>query len=129
MSFTFHQGGVVISNQNKHSQLPNTRPLAYTPSTCASTAVVAPFSQFCPNRIMQRHPTPVHVLSHQSAGGRSEKTQEPYKYDRVVQGHLHVHQGSPFLPIFRPLSRCFHPHLTDAHPFNLSRSIHTIPST
>ena len=45
---------------------------------------------------MASHPLP--VISHQSEGGKSERTQQPSKNGNVKHNHLHVHQNSPLLP-------------------------------
>ena len=75
MTFSLHQGGVVMSSQITHTQSSKIHPLAHTYLTPAPWfSVVVPFLQFIPtasrNGIL---PSPGN--NHQSTGGRSERTQ------------------------------------------------------
>ena len=63
------------------------------------------------------------VINHHSAGGLSESKQEPCKNGCVKLNHLHMHQGSPLIPIFRALSRSLRRHL---HPSPAEGHFHTI---
>ena len=75
MTFSIHQGGVVKSSPFKLTQTLNTLPLAQMPGNSALIfSSCATFTVY-PNRIMQRHPTPLQVIIHQSVGMRSERTQ------------------------------------------------------
>ena len=84
---------------------------------------------------MYRHPTPLQVLRHQNAGGRSERTQELNINGRMKLNYLHTYQGSSLLPICRALSRSLPSHPSAAHgrppsrhPFNLT-SVHPVFNT
>ena len=56
-----------------------------------------------PHHVTASHPSPGN--NHQSTGGQSERTKGDAKGNRVKLNHLHMHQDSPLLHIFRALSR------------------------
>ena len=80
-----------------------------------------------PTRIIQRHSTSLHVLSHQSSEGRSEWTQELSSNGSIVQNLLSfaVLQCSPLLPIFRALSSSLHRHSSDTNAHLTPSNIQT----
>ena len=88
-------------------------PLAHLLITCALISVVTSFLQFIPTAYPKRGAPPKH-------GRAVRKYTEPSKNGRVTLNHLHMHQGSPVLPILSPrLHR--HPsadqgHLHTIHP-------------
>ena len=59
---------------------------------------------------MYRHRIPLQLLIHPIAGGPSETTQGLSKNALLKLCHLHMHRGSPGLPIFRVLWRSPHRH-------------------
>ena len=79
----------------KHSPLVNTLDI------CALISVIASFAQLTPTTSWNGDKPPATlVISHQSAGELSERTQVPLNTSRVTLNHLHMHQLSPLLPIF-----------------------------
>ena len=77
----------------KHSPFsPHTRHLRRDINSCAIFTIY-------PNCIMKWHPTPFKVITHQSAGGRSNRTQKPSKNACVKLNHLHMHKGSPHITL------------------------------
>ena len=52
MTFSLHQGGVVMSSQITHARSPNIHPLASTLGTSVFISVVAPLFTVYTNRIM-----------------------------------------------------------------------------
>ena len=127
MTFSLHQGGVgshVSSDYSrtviKHSPLsPYTRHMYHLD--------VSSFTLF--HNFSQRHPTLRQVISHQKSGGRSERTQESCKSGRMKHNHLHMHHGSPLIPIFRTLTASIHRHPYAAqgsrhHPSSKTSIIH-----
>ena len=73
MTFSLNQGVVVLSSQITHSKLSNIHPLVHMLGTCA----LPTFYSSLPQTHHERHPTPLQVIRHQSAEGRSERTKEP----------------------------------------------------
>ena len=76
--------------------------LAHIPGTCAlisSSCALFPVAPQ-PQQVTASHPSP--VIIHQSA---VRKNAGPSENGTVKLDHLHMHQGSPLLPIFRALSR------------------------
>ena len=64
---------------------------------------------FYPDRIMYGHPTPPQVFgTPPEQWERFGTTQEPSKNNLVILNHLHIHQGSPLIPIIRALSLILH---------------------
>ena len=93
MIFSLHKWTVFKSSQVTHIQIPNIQTLARILGICALI-----FSN--PNCIRLWHPT--------SPGDKPPewrravwKTQEMSKHCHVKLNHLHMHQGSPFISIFR----------------------------
>ena len=113
-----------MSSQITFAQLSNIHPSAHLLGTCSliDISICAIFEVY-PNRIIQRHPIPLQVRSHQSAGGRSKRTQEPSKDGSVKLNNLHMQQGSSLLPIFSTEFRSLHSHHCAAHGY-----LHTIHS-
>ena len=73
MSFSLHQGEVIMSSQIMHARSYNIHPLVHILGTCPLISVVTPFFTVYPNRIMERHPTPLQVISHESTQGRTKR--------------------------------------------------------
>ena len=75
MTFSLHQGGVVMSIQITHTHTIKIHPLAHILDTCSlifsSCAHFYSISQ--PRHVTASHPSPDD--NHQSTGGRSESTQ------------------------------------------------------
>ena len=99
MTFYLHQRRVVMSSPITHAQSPTMHPLVQILGCCAFTSVVGPFSQFIPTPSCNGIPPLSRCISPQSTGRQSEGTQEPSKNGRVKLNNLHVHQGSPLVPI------------------------------
>ena len=95
MKFFLHEGGVVMSSQITHVQSFNIQALAHTLGSCALFHSLSQLLSWNGIPLLSRFINP------QSAGGRSERTQEPGKNCRVKLNHLPMHQGSPLIPIFR----------------------------
>ena len=112
---------IVRSSHITHAQFSNIHFLAHILRTCALIPAVGPFLQFIPTASWAPRTL---VVSHQSAGGRSERTHEPSKNSRVKLNHLHMHQGSPLVPNSRTLSRSLH-----RHPSAAQGHLHTIHPT
>ena len=72
-----------MSSHIKHAQRSNIHPVEHKLGTCSS--IFSSFTVFTvyPNRLMYRDSTSLQVISCQSAGGRSERTQESSKNGRV----------------------------------------------
>ena len=86
------------------AQSANVHPLAHILGTCVLISVVVLVLQFTQTASRNGILTPLHVISHQSTGGRSGRTQEPSKNGRVKFNHIHMHRCSPLLNIFRAAS-------------------------
>ena len=105
MTFSLHQGGVVMSSQMTHTHtIINIHPLAKILGSCVLISVVflQPFLQFIPTAW-----NPFPVDNHQSTGRRYERRQDQAK--RQPKTH-YMHQGSLLFPIFRVFSRSPHRH-------------------
>ena len=104
MTFTLHQGGVVMSSQITHTQSSTytSKPIYLTSAPWFS--VVAQFLQFIPTAPCNGIPSLSRWYKHQSTGGRSERTQGQAKNGSVKLILLHMYQGSPLFPIFRELT-------------------------
>ena len=140
MTFSIHQGGVVMSSQIMVTQSTNTHHLAhaYTIGTCASFLVVVPVLQFTkPHQVTASHPSPGdNPIEH---GRAVRKNAGSCKYGGVELNHLRIHQGSPHLPICRALLRNIHAPLSlccsrpsSSHPSNRTSvypvlAIHILP--
>ena len=104
MTFSLHHGGVVMSSPITVGQSSTVHPLAHILGSCAFTSIVALFLQFIPTPSCNDIPPLSRCVRPQSAGGRSEGTQEPRKNGRVKLNHLHMHKGSPLASISRAAS-------------------------
>ena len=96
MTFSLHQGRVVMSSQITHTQSPNIHPLAHIHDTQALIfSSCTPFySLSLPHHITASLPSP--DINHQSTGGRSERTQCQAKWPREI----HSVTYAPGLSIF-----------------------------
>ena len=63
MTFSLHQGEVVMSSQITHTKSSNIHPLAYIRDTSALIFSSCALFTVYPNRIMYRHPTPLQVIT------------------------------------------------------------------
>ena len=79
MSFSLHQGGVVMSSQVKHTHSHQDTPLSpYTWQLTLDVQYLRPFYSLSqPHHVTAPLPSPCD--NHQSMGGRSERTQCPAK--------------------------------------------------
>ena len=85
MTFSLHQGGVVMSSQIMHTQLFNIYPLAHILGTSALISVVSPFPQFTPTASGNGIPP--------SAGDK------PLERERVVRKNTETNQTETLLAI------------------------------
>ena len=106
------------------AQSPTIYSLAHIIGSIAFTSVVVPFLQFIPTPSCNGILPLSRCLSPQSAGGRSEGTQESHTNGRVKFNHLHTHQGSPLDPFSRALPRNLH-----RHPSVAQGRLHTFHPT
>ena len=91
MAYSLHHRGAVMSSQITHAQSTNIHPLAHTLGTfslisCSSCALFTVYHQ--PNHVTTSHP--LKVISYQSAGVRSEMTQEPAKISMTQEPLLSI---------------------------------------
>ena len=129
MTFPLQQGVVVGSSKITKAPLSSIYPFTHTLGTCG--LIVSSFALFTvyPNCIMRRHPIPLQVISHEIAGGRSERTQEPSKNGGLKLNHLYMKQGPPLHPIFRALACSLHHHSAAQGHIHIIPSSHTpVPS-
>ena len=125
MTFSHHQLGVVMPSQITPTQASNTHTLAHIPCICALI-----FSG-CP--IVYNLHQPLHVTASHSFPGNNprvrgravRKNAGPSKIGGVKLNHLHMYQGSSFLPIFPivaqpPQSSLCCPWPSSHHPPNLT---------
>ena len=109
MTFSLHQGAVVMSSQIAHTQLSNVHLLAHIFDTCSLIFCISAnfyiLSQS--HHVTASNPSPGD--NQQSTGRRSERTQGQTKCPvKLIQWH--VHQGSPLFPNFWALSRSLQRH-------------------
>ena len=118
ITFSLHQGGVSHAKSDYSRTIIQRTPL----SPC--TRHLRRYFQYCAlftvyhDRIRYRHPTPLRVIIHQSAGGPSKII--PCE----TQSSTHMHHGSPLFPIFSALSRRLH-----SHPSATQGHLHMIHPT
>ena len=122
MTFSLHQGGVVMSNQITHTQSSNIHLLAHILATCYLIfSSCEPFYSSQPHHVTASHPSPGD--NHQSTGGPSERTQGQakmaarnsisYTCTRALHSFLafaHCRAASTIIPLlpkatFTPLSK------------------------
>ena len=124
MTYYLHEGGSVLKSNYKHSVnhlsplSPYTRHLRRDISSCALFTV-------CSERIMLRRLTPIQVINHQSVEGQSKRKYEPSKNGGVAFNNLHMHQGSPLLPVVHSLLS----HSLHRHPSFAQSHFHAIHPT
>ena len=128
MTFSLHQGGVVMSSQISYHTHTNTpththmqayikiHSLAHILDTCSLIFSSCVLFTVYPNRIMYRHPSPLQVLTTraQKSGPKEHSAKQ-----KCIQ--LHMYQGSPLFPISRAFSRSLHRHSSVAEGY-----LHTI---
>ena len=79
MSFSLHQGGVVISSQITHTQSSNVHPLAHIVDTCNLIFSSCALFTVYHNLIMKWHPTPLQVITTRAREGGPKEHREMQK--------------------------------------------------
>ena len=131
MTFTLHQGGLVMSSQITRTQWSNIYLLAHILDTCPlifSSCTL--FSLFLPHHVMASHHSPGD--HHQSMGGRSERTPGQTKM-AAWNSFSYICTRALHSAIFRALLLSLHHHSSVAqghlshHPSCLS-SVYLVPA-
>ena len=74
-------------------------PLAHIPDNCSVIFISCAFFTVYPNHIVDRHPTPLQVITTRAReGGPKEHRTKQNGSVKLIQ--LHIHQGSPIFYIF-----------------------------
>ena len=101
MTFSIHQGGVVMSSQITHTQSSNIHPLAHILDICALVFSSWALFTVYPNRNMKRHPTPLQVITRTAQEGGPKEHRAKQKWPPET----HSVTYAPGLSTFSDLSR------------------------
>ena len=102
MTFSIHQGEVVMSSQIKHTHtVIKIHPLAHILDTWALIFSSRALCTVYPNRIMSRHPSPLHVITTRAWEGVPKEHSAKQKWPRKTHSVTYV----PGLSTLSDLSR------------------------
>ena len=128
MTFSLHQGGVVMSSQITHTHtIINIHPLAHILDICASVFSSCAF--FC--SLSQPYPTLLQVITTRAREGGPKEHRAKQKWPRETHSVTYAH-GPPLFPIFRALTLSLHRNSSVAerppshHPSSLT-SVSLVP--
>ena len=82
MTFSLHQGWVVISSQITHTQSSNVHPLAHIVDTCNLIFSSCALFTVYHNLIIKWHPTPLQVITTRAREGGPKEHREMQKWPR-----------------------------------------------
>ena len=127
--------GCHVKSDNTHTLSSTIHPLAHILNTCTLIFSSCVIFTVYPNRVMQRHPTPLKVKTTRAREGGPKEHRA--KHGRVKLIQLHMYQDSPLFPIFCALTRSLHRHssvaqghlhtIHPAYPVSLVPALHLLP--
>ena len=130
MTFPLHQRGVVMSSQITHTII-NIHPLAHIVNICVLMLSSCSLFTVYPNRIMKRHPTPLHVITTRAREGGPKEHRAKQRWTRETHSVTYVLGLSTLSDLSRinaqpPPSFLYCPRPPSHHPSSLT-SVSLVP--